>query len=63
MKTSKKNVPNPAGKAGAPVSLYPLSFTEAVAGLAKVKMPEREKKSKAVPNQKNPAMAKNRRAG
>jgi len=26
------------------VSLYPLSFTEAVAGLAQVKMPEPEKK-------------------
>jgi hypothetical protein len=36
-------VPNPAGKAGRPVSLYPLSFAEAVAGLSQVKMPERAK--------------------
>ena len=42
-KGEKKSVPNPAGKAGLPVSLYPLSFTEAVAGLAQVKMPEKEK--------------------
>jgi hypothetical protein len=44
-------VPNPAGKAGQPVSLYPLSFKEAVSGLAQVKMPEpikRAPKSKTV---------------
>jgi hypothetical protein len=41
--SDKKHNPNPAGKRGAPVSLYPLSFTEAVAGLAQVKMPEKEK--------------------
>jgi hypothetical protein len=35
---------NPAGRVGAPVSLYPLSFKEAVAGLAQVKMPEPESK-------------------
>jgi hypothetical protein len=47
---AKKNVPNPAGKAGQPVSLYPLSFAEAVSGLAQVKMPALEKrKLKAVP--------------
>jgi len=40
----EKSVSNPAGKAGLPVSLYPLSFTEAVAGLAQVKMPETDKK-------------------
>jgi hypothetical protein len=40
----KKHNPNPAGKEGVPVSLYPLSFTEAIAGLAQVKMPEPEKK-------------------
>jgi hypothetical protein len=39
----KKNVPNPAGKRGLPVSLYPLSFKEAVSGLAQVQMPEKEK--------------------
>jgi hypothetical protein len=41
---------NPAGREGQPVSLYPLSFTEAVAGLAQVKMPEPDsKKPKANP--------------
>jgi len=39
---------NPAGREGQPVSLYPLSFEEAVAGLARVKMPEKEK-TKAKP--------------
>ena len=38
----KNSTPNPAGKAGLPVSLYPLSFEEAVSGLAQVKMPEPE---------------------
>jgi len=38
----KKHNPNPAGKNGAPVSLYPLKFEEAVAGLAQVKVPEKE---------------------
>lgn len=38
-------VPNPAGKAGIPVSLYPLSFDEAMTGLAQTKIPESEKKS------------------
>jgi len=41
-KTSK--VPNPAGKEGIPVSLYPLSFDEAVTGLAQTKMPEPDSK-------------------
>ena len=46
----KNSTPNPAGKAGLPVSLYPLSFEEAVSGLAQVKMPEPEgKKPKAIP--------------
>jgi hypothetical protein len=50
MTNKKKNPPNPAGKSGQPVSLYPLSFTEAVAGLSQVKMPERDKeKPKATP--------------
>jgi hypothetical protein len=45
-----KHNPNPAGKEGAPVSLYPLSFEESVSGLAQVKMPEPEgKKPKATP--------------
>jgi len=35
---------NPAGNACMPVSLYPLSFTEAVSGLAQVKMPEPDSK-------------------
>jgi len=41
----KKGNPNPAGKVGQPVSLRPLSFDEAVAGLAQVKPPEPEKKT------------------
>jgi len=46
----KKHNPNPAGKEGAPVSLHPLTFDEAVAGLAQVKPPEQEKqKPKAKP--------------
>jgi len=40
----KKHNPNPAGKDGQPVSLHPLSFDEAVAGLAQVKPPAPEKK-------------------
>jgi len=45
-----KKTPNPAGRAGVPVSLYPLSFKEAVARLAQVKMPEPgNKKPKAKP--------------
>lgn len=39
----KKHDPNPAGKEGQPLSLYPLSFKEAVAGLAQVQMPEKDK--------------------
>jgi hypothetical protein len=35
---------NPAGKEGVPVSLYPLSFDEAISGLAQTKMPEPESK-------------------
>jgi hypothetical protein len=47
--TKKKN-PNPAGKAGSPVSLHPLSFDEAITGLAQTKPLEREiKKPKANP--------------
>jgi hypothetical protein len=45
----KKN-PNPKGRAGEPISLAPLSFEEAIAGLAQVKPPEPEKKKpKAAP--------------
>jgi hypothetical protein len=40
---------NPAGKEGAPVSLYPLSFEEAVSGLAQTKMPEPDSKKPAKP--------------
>jgi hypothetical protein len=36
--------PNPAGREGQPVSLYPLSFDEAVSGLAQTKMPEADNK-------------------
>jgi hypothetical protein len=46
----KKEVPNPKGRAGEPISLHPLSFKEAVSGLAQVRMPEPEKKKpKATP--------------
>jgi hypothetical protein len=40
---------NPAGKVGIPISLYPLSFEDAVSGLARVRMPEPETKPKAKP--------------
>ena len=50
----KANPPNPAGKVGQPVSLHPLSFEEAIAGLAQVKMPEpKENKPKAKPKKGN----------
>jgi hypothetical protein len=39
----RKNPPNPEGKKGMPVSLYPLRFNEAIAGLAQIKPPEKEK--------------------
>jgi hypothetical protein len=39
-----KKVPSPKGREGEPISLHPLSFGEAVAGLAQVKMPENGKK-------------------
>jgi len=40
----KKETPNPKGRAGEPVSLHPLSFDEAVEGLAQTKPPDPEKK-------------------
>jgi hypothetical protein len=41
---------NPAGKQSAPVSLFPLSFEEAMSGLAQVRMPSPDsKKPKAKP--------------
>jgi hypothetical protein len=43
----KKHNPNPAGKEGQPVSLYPLSFKEAMAGLAQVKPPDKKKPGKS----------------
>ena len=49
----RRKVPNPAGKEGHPVSLYPLSFDEAVAGLAQTKMPEPKEKPKATPKKGN----------
>lgn len=49
----KKHNPNPAGKEGLPVSLHPLSFDEAVAGLAQTKMPEQKEKPKAPPKKGN----------
>ncbi|MFY9979888.1 MAG: hypothetical protein WA252_12180 [Candidatus Sulfotelmatobacter sp.] len=47
-----KHNPNPAGRDGVPVSLRPLSFDEAVAGLAQVKPPEK-KKPQAAPKKAN----------
>jgi hypothetical protein len=46
MKSRKKQTKprNPAGREGQPVSLYPLSFDEAVSGLAQTKMPEPDSK-------------------
>jgi hypothetical protein len=41
---SPKSSRNPHGRAGEPISLHPLSFEDAVAGLAQVKTPEPEKK-------------------
>jgi hypothetical protein len=53
-KSPKKSTPNPAGKAGYPVSLYPLTFDEAVSGLAQTKMPDPQKKEpKAKPKKAN----------
>jgi len=52
MGEEKKKSPNPAGKAGNPVSLHPLSFDEAIAGLAQVRPPEKEK-PKATPKKGN----------
>ena len=50
----KKHNPNPSGKAGNPVSLYPLSFQDAVVGLAQVRMPETgKKKPSAKPKKAN----------
>jgi len=50
----KKHNPNPAGKEGLPVSLHPLTFDEAVTGLAQTKMPEPDsKKPQAKPKQGN----------
>jgi hypothetical protein len=47
-KPSKVN--NPTGRSGLPISLHPLSFKEAVLGLAQVRMAEPEmKKPKATP--------------
>jgi hypothetical protein len=37
---------NPAGRRGAPVSLYPLSFEEAVTALGQVQMPAKPKRKK-----------------
>jgi hypothetical protein len=49
-KKPHKAAPNPKGRAGRAISLAPLTFDEAVTGLAQVKPPESEKKKpKAVP--------------
>jgi len=45
----KGGPPNPQGRAGSPISLYPLSFEDAVTGLGQVKPPQPEKKPKAMP--------------
>jgi hypothetical protein len=39
----KKHNPNPAGKEGMPLSLYPLTFQDAFSGLAQVQMPAKDK--------------------
>jgi hypothetical protein len=39
-----KRIRNPKGREGDPLSLRPLSFDEAISGLAQVRLPEREKK-------------------
>jgi hypothetical protein len=50
----RKHSPNPKGRKGDPISLRPLSFDEAISGLAPVKMAEREKeKPKAKPKKAN----------
>jgi len=48
----KNKTPNPKGRAGEPISLHPLSFEEAVAGLAQVK-PLEKKEPKAKPKKGN----------
>jgi hypothetical protein len=48
----KKRNTNPKGRAGEPISLLPLSFDEAVSGLAQVKPPKKEK-PKAKPKKAN----------
>jgi hypothetical protein len=45
----KKHIPNPAGNRGMPVSLYPLSFQDAVSGLAQVQMPPKNKQKAISP--------------
>jgi hypothetical protein len=47
-RNKQKNSRNPAGREGLPVSLYPLSFQDAVSGPAQVRMPLKEK-PKATP--------------
>lgn len=37
---------NPAGRRGAPVSLHPLTFEDAVTALAQVQMPAKPKRKK-----------------
>jgi hypothetical protein len=48
-----KRIRNPKGREGERLSLQPLNFDEAIAGLAQVKPPEPEKK-KAKPKAKKP---------
>jgi hypothetical protein len=37
---------NPAGRRGAPLSLHPLSFEDAVTALAQIQMPAKSKRKK-----------------
>jgi hypothetical protein len=41
---TKGRIRNPKGRKGEPISLSPLTFDEALSGLAQVKPPEPEKK-------------------
>jgi len=40
----KSKIRNPKGRTGEPISLSPLTFEEAVSGLAQIKAPESKRK-------------------
>jgi hypothetical protein len=46
LKTKARKPRNPAGRRGAPLSLHPLSFDDAVTALAQVQMPAKSKRKK-----------------